>query len=279
MRPYQHLRVQHFTIQRKIILAVPLSLQSPVRRNITSTLHHTASTASFPTSGPRPRPAFCSISHIATLTTMAPTTQPSPSKLRPIVLSGPSGTGKSTLVKLLKSAHPNTFGFSVSHTTRAPRPGEVDGRDYNFVSRDAFEALKAQGGFIETAQFGGNLYGTSVKAVEDVAKQGAKDEKGLICILDIEMEGVKQVKRRSELDARVCFVQPPNVEVLESRLRGRGTEKEDAIRKRLEQAEREMEYARTEGSGDKVVVNDNLDDAYRELEEWVVDGGRFGRRD
>ena len=176
-------------------------------------------------------------------------------------------------------AHPDTFGFSVSHTTRQPRSGEQDGKQYNFVTREAFEKLKAQGGFIETAEFGGNLYGTSVKAVEDVAKHGGNAGKGLICVLDIEMEGVKQVKRKTELDARICFLQPPTVEELERRLRGRGTEKEDSIQKRLKQAEREMEYAKTMGKGDKVVVNDNLDDAYRELEEWVVDGGRYGSRE
>ena len=176
-------------------------------------------------------------------------------------------------------AHPDTFGFSVSHTTRQPRPTEQDGKQYHFVTREAFEKLEAQGGFIESAQFGGNLYGTSVKAVEDVAKNGGEEGKGLICILDIEMEGVKQVKKKSELDARICFLQPPNVEELERRLRGRGTEKEDSIQARLEQAAQEMEYARTEGKGDKVVVNDNLDDAYRELDEWVVDGGRYGSRE
>jgi guanylate kinase len=177
------------------------------------------------------------------------------------------------------SAHPNTFGFSVSHTTRQPRPGEQDGQHYNFVSREDFEKLKAEDGFIETAEFGGNLYGTSVQAIEDVAKHGGKDGKGLICILVIEMEGVKQVKRRRDLDARICFLQPPNVEELEKRLRGRGTEKEESIQKRLKQAESEMEYARMEGRRDKVVVNGDLDTAYRELEEWIVDGGRFGSRE
>jgi guanylate kinase len=176
------------------------------------------------------------------------------------------------------STHPDTFGFSVSHTTRQPRAGEQDGKEYNFVTRDAFEQLKADGGFIETAEFDGNLYGTSVKAVEDVAEHGGPDGNGLICVLDIEMEGVKQVKRRRELDARICFLQPPDMAELERRLRGRGTETEDAIQKRLQQAEREIEYARTEAKGEKVIVNDNLDDAYRELELWVVDEGRFGNR-
>jgi guanylate kinase len=87
------------------------------------------------------------------------------------------------------------------------------------------------------------------------------------------MEGVKQVKRRPDLDARICFLQPPNVEELEKRLRGGDTEKEESIQKRLKQAENEMEYARTEGRKDKVVVNGDLDTAYRELEEWIVDCG------
>lgn len=103
-------------------------------------------------------------------------------KHRPIVISGPSGTGKSTLLKHLFTAHPHTFGFSVSHTTRSPRPGEQDGREYNFTTKEKFLKLLDEGGFIEHAQFGGNYYGTSVKAVKDVA------EKGRVCVLDIEME-------------------------------------------------------------------------------------------
>lgn len=90
-----------------------------------------------------------------------------------------------------------------------------------------------------------------------------------ICVFDIEMEGVKQLKK-SELNPRICFIQPPSVEVLESRLRGRGTDSEEAISKRLAQAEREIEYCRTEGKGDKVVVNDDLERAFRELDEWVM---------
>ncbi|KAA6410381.1 MAG: guanylate kinase [Lasallia pustulata] len=198
-----------------------------------------------------------------------PPTVPATQKQRPIVISGPSGAGKSTLLKRLFAAHPDTFGFSVSHTTRAPRVGEQDGREYNFTSREKFLALVDEGGFIEHALFGGNYYGTSTRAVKDVA------EKGRICILDIEMEGVKQVKR-TDLNARFVFLAPPSVEVLEQRLRGRGTEDEESLRKRLRQAEREMEYARVEGVHARVIVNDDLDKAYRELEEWVVDGGRFG---
>ncbi|KAL9011658.1 MAG: hypothetical protein Q9173_003518 [Seirophora scorigena] len=188
---------------------------------------------------------------------------------RPVVISGPSGSGKSTILKRLFAAHPDTFGFSVSHTTRLPRPTEQHGREYNFTTKEAFLNLVYEDGFIEHAQFGGNHYGTSVKAVKDVA------EKGRICVLDIEMEGVKQVKK-TDLNARFLFLSPPSIEVLEQRLRGRGTEDEFSLRKRLEQAEKEMAFSMEEGAHDRVVVNDDLERAYEEVEKWVVDGGRYG---
>lgn len=102
--------------------------------------------------------------------------------MRPLVISGPSGSGKSTLITRLRNAYPNRFALSVSHTTRAPRAGEQDGREYNFTDKERFQKLKDANGFIETAQFGSNFYGTSVQAVKDVA------EAGKVCILDIEME-------------------------------------------------------------------------------------------
>lgn len=181
-------------------------------------------------------------------------------------------------------------------TTRSPRPGEQDGREYNFTNQEAFLALLKDGGFIEHAKFGGNYYGTSVKAVKDVA------EKGRICVLDIEMEvctlpmqsssllilttapltesfrffqGVKQVKK-TDLGARFIFLSPPSLKILEERLRGRGTDDEESVKKRLEQADKEMAFSKEEGVHDKIVVNDDLDRAYREVEEWVVDGGHFG---
>lgn len=179
-------------------------------------------------------------------------------------------------------------------TTRSPRPGEQDGREYNFTNQVAFLTLVKDGGFIEHAQFGGNYYGTSVRAVKDVA------EKGRICVLDIEMEvrnlscsspysltterlkesfrfyqGVKQVKK-TDLGARFLFLSPPSIKILEERLRGRGTDDEDSVRKRLEQADKEMAFAKEEGVHDKIVINDDLDRAYQEVEAWVVDGGQFG---
>ena len=113
-------------------------------------------------------------------TTMPPTNAPGP---RPIVVSGPSGSGKSTLLKRLFEAYPDRFGFSVSHTTRSPRPGEEDGKAYWFTTREKFQEKIKKGEFIEHAQFGSNLYGTSVDAVKAV-----RDEGGRCCILDIEME-------------------------------------------------------------------------------------------
>ncbi|KAK5127542.1 guanylate kinase [Meristemomyces frigidus] len=184
-------------------------------------------------------------------------------KPRPIVVSGPSGSGKSTLLKRLFDAYPDRFGFSVSHTTRSPRPGEEDGVAYNFVTKDAFKKLIDENGFIEHAQFGSNMYGTSVQAVKSVA------EKGQTCILDIEMEGVKQVKK-TDLNARFLFLQPPSVEILEKRLRGRGTDKEEDIQSRLAQAEKEIEYSKTPGVHDKIIINDDLEKAWQEFKEFCV---------
>ncbi|KAK4575253.1 guanylate kinase [Recurvomyces mirabilis] len=193
---------------------------------------------------------------------MAPTTAQQP---RPIVVSGPSGAGKSTLLKRLFAQYPTHFGFSVSHTTRSPRPGEEDGIAYNFVTKETFNNLVSENGFIEHAQFGSNLYGTSIAAVKNVAEQGR------VCILDIEMEGVKQVKK-TDLNARFVFLQPPSVEVLEQRLRGRGTDKEEAIQERLKQAEKEIEFSKTEGVHDRVIVNDELERAWGEFRAFCVEG-------
>ncbi|KXS98754.1 hypothetical protein AC578_9056 [Pseudocercospora eumusae] len=184
-------------------------------------------------------------------------------KIRPIVVSGPSGSGKSTLWKRLQKEYPDRFALSVSHTTRQPREGEENGREYWFTDKETFQKLIDENGFIEHAQFGSNLYGTSVKAVKDVA------EKGRTCVLDIEMEGVKQVKK-TDLNARYVFLQPPSVEVLEKRLRGRGTDKEEAILERLKQAEKEIEYSQTPGVHDKIIVNDDLEKAWEEFRNFCV---------
>jgi guanylate kinase len=151
----------------------------------------------------------------------------------------------------------------VSHTTRKPRPGEVEGSSYYFVSREQFESLIAQDAFVEYAQFNGNLYGTSRQTVVDQAAKGA------VVLLDIEMEGVRQLKGDARIRPRFVFVKPPSLEALEARLRGRGTEDEGSVRTRLARARAELEYADTAGVHDKVIVNDDLERAFQELEGFV----------
>lgn len=200
------------------------------------------------------------------LTTMAPTTSKNTSQPTPIVISGPSGAGKSTILNRLFAAYPTKFGFSISHTTRSPRAGEQDGREYNFITKEKFVELIGENAFIEHAQFGGNHYGTSIAAVTDIA------DSGKICILDIEMEGVKQVANHPTFTRpRFLFLAPPSLDILEQRLRGRGTDNEDAVQKRLAQARKEVEWAESgEAPHDKIVVNDDLDRAYEEVRDFIV---------
>ncbi|KZT09886.1 guanylate kinase [Laetiporus sulphureus 93-53] len=174
--------------------------------------------------------------------------------LRPLVISGPSGVGKSTLLQRLFAEFPDKFGYSVSHTTRAPRPGETDGKQYHFVTRDKFKQLLDESAFIEHAEFSGNYYGTSFMTVREVSQSGRR------CILDIEAQGVRQVKN-TDLNPVYLFISPPSLTALRSRLRQRGTESEAAVAKRLATALKEIEYAK-EGAHDVVIVNDDLDRAY-----------------
>ena len=186
------------------------------------------------------------------------------SKLRPIVMCGPSGVGKGTLINRLMADFPGKFGFSVSHTTRAPRPGETDGVHYNFVEKAAMEADIAEGKFLEHAHVHENIYGTSLAAVEAVAT------KGQVCVLDIDVQGAEIVKK-STLDALFVFIAPPSMEELEKRLRGRGTEKEESIQKRLANAAGEMAKTEVDGFFHAVIINDDLEKAYGELKTVVID--------
>lgn len=154
---------------------------------------------------------------------------------RPLVICGPSGSGKSTLLKKLMEEYPDTFGFSVSHTTRKARPGEEEGVHYFYVSRDELELRVQANEFLETAEFSGNLYGTSIAAVEQVQAAGK------VCVLDIEMEGVKQIKN-SHLNGLYVFIEPPSIEELERRLKGRGTETEQSMKLRLDTARQEIVF-------------------------------------
>uniref|UniRef100_S4RKX3 guanylate kinase n=1 Tax=Petromyzon marinus TaxID=7757 RepID=S4RKX3_PETMA len=179
---------------------------------------------------------------------------------RPVVLSGPSGAGKSTLVKRLMQEYADVFGFSVSHTTRNPRAGEVDGKDYHFVCREEMEKGILADEFIEHAEFSGNLYGTSKKAVEVIRDHNQ------ICILDLDIQGVRSMKRTT-LNPLYLSIHPPSIEALEERLRGRKTESEESIQKRLAAARADLEISKEPGIFDAVIINDDLDEAYNKLKD------------
>ncbi|KAI9773831.1 MAG: hypothetical protein M1840_006056 [Geoglossum simile] len=196
-------------------------------------------------------------------TTAVPTTADAKKGPRPVVISGPSGAGKSTILKRLFADYPDKFGFSVSHTTRPPRAAETPGVHYHFTDQATFAQLLRDGQFIEHATFSKHSYGTSLAALDAVAATGKT------CVLDIEMEGVKQIKAHPDIDARFLFVKPPGLQVLEERLRGRGTETEESLGRRLEQAKRELAFAK-EGVHDRVVVNDDLEKAYKEVKEFML---------
>ncbi|XP_042525457.1 guanylate kinase isoform X2 [Dipodomys spectabilis] len=183
---------------------------------------------------------------------------------RPVVLSGPSGAGKSTLLKKLFQEYGNIFGFSVSHTTRDPRPGEENGRDYYFVTREVMQRDIAAGNFIEHAEFSGNLYGTSKAAVQAVQAVNR------ICVLDVDLQGVHNIKK-TDLCPIYISVQPPSLDVLEQRLRQRNTETEESLLKRLAAARADMESSEEPGLFDLVIINDNLDTAYVALKQALLE--------
>ncbi|KAL4440067.1 hypothetical protein ABPG75_003068 [Micractinium tetrahymenae] len=180
--------------------------------------------------------------------------RPAPSAL---VIVGPSGVGKGTLINRLMESDPR-FGFSCSHTTRPPREGEVNGVHYHFTTHEAFESGIQAGKFLEYAHVHKNIYGTSVQAVQDVA------DSGRCCVLDIDVQGARQV-RKSGLKAVFVFIAPPSLEELEHRLRGRATDSEEQITTRLRNAQEELESVKEAGLYDYVVVNGELDEAYRQL--------------
>jgi len=174
---------------------------------------------------------------------------------RPLVLSGPSGVGKSTLLRRLFAEFPDNFGFSISHTTRLPRPGEEEGKQYYFVTRERFEELRRKDIFIENAEFSGNAYGTSFETVLDIQGKGRR------CILDIDAQGVRQIKGTA-LNPVYLFISPPSMIALRDRLKQRGTEGEEAVERRLAAAIEEIQYAKKPNVHDVVIINDDLDRAY-----------------
>jgi len=183
--------------------------------------------------------------------------------VRPVVVCGPSGVGKSTLLGKLLKEYPDKFGFSVSHTSRAPRPNEVYGVNYYFLPKEQILAEVAEGKFVEHAVYAGNVYGTSKMAIENVIKTGK------ICILDIDIQGAISVKK-TDLHAHYVLIAPPSLEVLEQRLRGRGDTSDEAIKKRLSQAQWELSHKDIPGFFDKVIVNGDLDVAFKEFTSFCM---------
>lgn len=176
-----------------------------------------------------------------------------------IVVSGFSGSGKGTLMKELLTRYPDTYALSISATTRSPREGEVDGREYFFVSKDEFEKMIAKDQLIEYAKYVENYYGTPRDYVEKKLNEGRD------VILEIEIQGALNVKKMFP-DTLLLFVTPPSAEELKKRLVGRGTETMDVIESRMNRA---CEEANGMENYDYLVVNDSLDRCVEEMHDII----------
>ncbi|KAL7529973.1 hypothetical protein ACHAWF_003179 [Thalassiosira exigua] len=231
--------------------------------------------------------------------TMSPVTAP----LKPLVVCGPSGVGKGTIISKFMEGkkYAEKFGFNVSHTTRAPRPGEIDGVHYHFVSREfMLEKIESGSFFIEHAEVHGNIYGTSWTSIFDVSNEIESNNYDRQCLLDIDVKGVQSIKdfqcqqqypkrelvmknngsypqhlSASEngllpvLDAKFIFIAPPSIEVLRKRLVDRGTETPATLERRYLNAKAELEYGMKPGNFDAIVVNDDLDQALNQFVDAV----------
>ncbi len=175
-----------------------------------------------------------------------------------IVITGPSGVGKGTLVKKLLTLNENIW-LSISATTRSPREGEVNGKDYFFLNKEEFNLLVLNEGFLEWAQFAGNFYGTPKDSVQEQLALGKK------VLLEIELDGARQV-RKTMKKAFQIFIAPPNFDELEKRIRDRGTDSADAINQRLIRAKEEL---KAQNEFDAIVINDDIDTALLEIKNLM----------
>lgn len=178
---------------------------------------------------------------------------------RIFVVSGPSGSGKSTLIRGVRQKVPD-LGYSISHTSRAPRGQEKNGVEYHFVSKESFRKMIENGEFVEWAEVYQDLYGTSVSSLK------SQITLGLDVIMDIDVQGARNIKEHFR-DAVLIYVLPPSLEILEKRLRERRTDDKKAIRTRLEKAAKEIKNC---VSYDYLVFNDNLDQAVEELKSILI---------
>lgn len=180
------------------------------------------------------------------------------------ILAAPSGAGKSSLIKALIERYKNNTVYpvqvSVSHTTRAPRPGEVDGVHYHYVSREAFQSLIEKDVFFEWAEAFGNYYGTSKQTIADTLQHG------IDVFLDIEWQGARQVKSQIP-DASTIFIAPPSKQALHDRLKGRNQDSEEEIANRMAKAESEISHYH---EFDYIVINDDFDQALTEIDAILI---------
>jgi guanylate kinase len=176
-----------------------------------------------------------------------------------LVISSPSGAGKTTLARRLAGEF--DIRFSVSYTTRSPRSGEVDGRDYSFVSPECFDRMVADQQFAEWAVVHGNRYGTSIVTVEQSLAGGTD------CLFDVDYQGGRQIRKLWPAESVLCFILPPSMLELEKRLRRRATDAPEVIERRLAMACKELEHY---GEYDYLVVNDDLSRAYDQLRSIYI---------
>jgi guanylate kinase len=179
-----------------------------------------------------------------------------------IVISAPSGAGKTTLVRSLLETNP-ALKLSISYTTRNPRPGEQDGKDYNFVDRDTFLAMTNKGEFLESAEVYGNLYGTSQTWITREIGNGRD------ILLEIDWQGAEQVRRLFPKCITI-FILPPSLDALEQRLKGRGKDDAEVIARRMAAAREDIAHV---FEFDYVIINDNLNEALRQLNAVVLSAG------
>ena len=184
-----------------------------------------------------------------------------PGKL--VVISGPSGAGKTSICRALLEQLPHTR-WSVSATTRARRPGEIDGESYRFLSEETFERLESAGEFLESAQYVGSRYGTPREPVERALAEGDN------VVLEIDVQGGMQVAERMPESVRI-FVLPPDASSLRARLEGRNTEAEEQLTRRLAEADGEIAFARDSGHYQHFVVNDVLDTTIEEVKRIILE--------
>lgn len=177
------------------------------------------------------------------------------------VFSGPSGVGKSTIIRLVREKVPGLV-YSVSHTSRKPRINEQDGVHYHFVIRETFERMIEEGAFVEWAEVYHNLYGTSIASLRGQVEQG------LDVVMDLDVQGAKKIKEKIE-DSTLIYILPPSLEILERRLRERATDEEKVISIRIQKAIKELHNCVWY---DYIIINDEIDQSVKEAQSIIISG-------